>query len=48
VYLASAGLISGRTVIAPIAKGIRAAGRAAPYVAAAEAGLLIGSAINCR
>ncbi len=48
VFLASGGLISGKTVIAPIAIGIRAAARAAPYVLAAEAGLLVGSAINCR
>jgi hypothetical protein len=48
VFLASGGFISGKTVIAPIAIGLRGAARIAPYAAAAEVGLLIGSAINCR
>ncbi len=48
VFLASGGTISGLSVIRPVANTIGFAGRAAPYVAAAEAGLLIGSAINCR
>ena len=48
VFLASGGTISGLSVIRPVANTIGFAGRAAPYVLAAEAGLLIGSAINCR
>lgn len=48
VFLASGGFVSGKTVIAPIAIGIRAAAKAAPYLLAAETGLLVGSGINCR
>jgi RHS repeat-associated protein len=48
VYVASGGFVSGLTVIRPVALTVGVAGRAAPYVVAAEAGLLIGSAINCR
>jgi RHS repeat-associated protein len=48
VHTASGGLVSGLNVIRPIATGIGFAGRAAPVIAAGEAGLLMGSAINCR
>jgi RHS repeat-associated protein len=49
VYTLSGGLISGLTVVAPVANGIAAAGQyGAPIALAAEVGLLIGSAINCR
>jgi len=48
VFLASGGYVRGFPVARVAATAIGAAGRAAPYVAAAEAGLLIGSAFNCR
>jgi hypothetical protein len=48
VYIASGATVSMFTVMRPVANAIGFAGRAAPYVLAAEAGLLIGSAINCR
>jgi hypothetical protein len=49
VYTLSGGYISGLAVIEPVANGIAVVGRyVAPVAAAAEIGLLAGSALNCR
>lgn len=49
--LVSGGMLPNAAVDAvgnTVSGGIQLAGRAAPVAAAAEAGLLIGSAFNCR